>query len=379
MLCFLKKLTLFVLFFWTSLSHIVFAHEGHTEASTCDNSDVPFKIIAPYVPGTITIDGNSSDWDSVDGQFFKMRQAFGTPTVYPQGSGEMLIKVAHDGRNIYVLLQTPGAFVWSSENAHLAPSVALMFGIGDDASFNMMGGCAECSEEACRGHEVDLLHFELSTAIPGRLYGTNVVDKMLASGKDSIGSLNDMFAWNPHCLSFDSPPASSGINASNYLFAGSGAQNEWQGSWSHTSISLEYGLVSSDAPFGKMGTEGDYVFEFTRPLRTEDRFQQDVQLTIGNKHRFGAAIWYPVGGEQWSSGQHYVLSCDWVSLDLFGAPRPYSGWESTVEADGLSNSWAAAIAALALLISLSAIFIVMVISWWVRAHGSRSFTPLDGL
>lgn len=49
-----------------------------------------------------------------------------------------------------------------------------------------MGGCGEgpdtCTRKNCHGHEVDIMHFSLGTAIPGRLYGGNSVDNSLGYG-----------------------------------------------------------------------------------------------------------------------------------------------------------------------------------------------------
>lgn len=43
-----------------------------------------------------------------------------------------------------------------------------------------MGGCEEgkdtCTNKTCKGYEVDLMHFSIGNAIPGRLYGGNTVD-----------------------------------------------------------------------------------------------------------------------------------------------------------------------------------------------------------
>ena len=51
-----------------------------------------------------------------------------------------------------------------------------------------MGGCKEepetCSVESCEGHEVDLIHFSIGDAIPGRLYGGNIYDNVNGSGRD---------------------------------------------------------------------------------------------------------------------------------------------------------------------------------------------------
>lgn len=49
-----------------------------------------------------------------------------------------------------------------------------------------MGGCKElpstCTSKTCRGHEVDIMHFSIGSAIPGRLYGGNPTD--IGSGGD---------------------------------------------------------------------------------------------------------------------------------------------------------------------------------------------------
>lgn len=60
---------------------------------------------------------------------------------------------------------------------------------GLDLFFGLqMGGCPEssgtCNSTSCFGHEVDLMHFEVNKAIPGRLYGGNIFDNINGTGKD---------------------------------------------------------------------------------------------------------------------------------------------------------------------------------------------------
>lgn len=54
-----------------------------------------------------------------------------------------------------------------------------------------MGGCKEspgsCTNKTCRGYEVDIMHFSIGTAIPGRLYGGNLVD--VGSGGDRCSTI----------------------------------------------------------------------------------------------------------------------------------------------------------------------------------------------
>lgn len=56
-----------------------------------------------------------------------------------------------------------------------------------------MGGCPEapgvCNATNCFGHEVDLMHFEINQAIPGRLYGANIVDSLNGTGRDRYNLL----------------------------------------------------------------------------------------------------------------------------------------------------------------------------------------------
>lgn len=51
-----------------------------------------------------------------------------------------------------------------------------------------MGGCKDlqgsCTSKSCRGYEVDIMHFEIGNAIPGRLYGGNHIDNAVGNGGD---------------------------------------------------------------------------------------------------------------------------------------------------------------------------------------------------
>lgn len=115
----------------------------------------------------------------------------------------------------------------SCRDDYKCPSVALMFQIGDDATYHnvshyvnlrslfiailfshsaifsflspsfiffkmsfsslyKMGGCKEspdtCNRTSCRGHEVDIMHFSLGNSIPGRLYGEDLTNVNSKSG-----------------------------------------------------------------------------------------------------------------------------------------------------------------------------------------------------
>jgi len=51
-----------------------------------------------------------------------------------------------------------------------------------------MGGCEEhstsCTNKTCKGHEVDIMHFSIGSAVPGRLYGGNPLDNRDGNGGD---------------------------------------------------------------------------------------------------------------------------------------------------------------------------------------------------
>jgi hypothetical protein len=43
-----------------------------------------------------------------------------------------------------------------------------------------------CTSKSCRGHEVDIMHFSIGNAIPGRLYGGNHIDNAAGNGNDRL-------------------------------------------------------------------------------------------------------------------------------------------------------------------------------------------------
>ncbi|KAI5068384.1 hypothetical protein GOP47_0016729 [Adiantum capillus-veneris] len=345
----------------TSACIACLAHNDDAPPPDCHRQS-GLRLQAPFQPGLITLDGLSSDWASVSGQSFVPLQAIKPDPAQPYASGPLNIKVVHDGHDVYFLLTFPGPFEFTQGDKHKCPSIALMFGIGDDATYNNMGGCDQnpdaCSSVSCEGHAVDLIHFSIGDAIPGRLYGANAYDNANSTGKDSIGSLNDMYGWNPHCRYFD------GLLPNGSNIPNSGAQNDWQGAWSHSSMDLTYGLTSSDSPYSASGAQGVFTFEFVRPLRTSDRFQQDVQFTIGNTHRFMAAIWFPVNHVPWVNYQHYTASCDWIPLDVEPSRKL------------TQNNSLSVISGVTLLFSLGALVASATVCWWTR---SRRLVPFQAI
>lgn len=288
--------------------------DSHEESAhwSC-NSDSEIRIQVEFRPGIITLDGRIDDWKAIAGSEFSLLPALDPDADKEYSDGKMTVKAVHDGKDIFFMLQVDGKYAYVKGENTKCPSVSLMFQVGENASYHRMGGCEEgpdtCSNKTCHGHEVDIMHFSIGNAIPGRLYGGNPIDNREGNGGDRFGHLVDVYAWNPHCRYLD------GLGPSgNYT----GAQNDWKGAWWHSSLSEYAGFVEEDSPYSSDsdGQKGTYSFEFSRPLRTMDRLQQDVQFSIGKSSNGSVAFWYPKDGEPWHGSGHYSINCDWVFLDI---------------------------------------------------------------
>lgn len=71
--------------------------------------------------------------------------------------------------------------------------------------FCKMGNCEDmpgsCTAKSCRGHEVDIMHFSIGTAIPGGLYGGNPIENNFSMGSDRYQSLHSSLMID-FCLSY---------------------------------------------------------------------------------------------------------------------------------------------------------------------------------
>ncbi|XP_009409848.2 uncharacterized protein LOC135678998 [Musa acuminata AAA Group] len=364
----LLLLLLLAVLFLSSTIRLGGAHEHDEEEdeSSCEqSSDV--RVDAEFRPGIVTVDGRAEDWADVAGPQLALLPALDFDEDKAYGGGPMTVKALHDGRNIFFMLQVEGEYAYSTGDDYKCPSVALMFQVGENATYQNMGGCSNlpgtCTEKSCRGHEVDIMHFSIGNAIPGRLYGGNVVDNRKGNGNDSFGHLVDVYAWNPHCRYLD------GIGPSGHI---SNAQNDWKGAWWHSSLISGSSFIEEDSPFGKRGLKGTYSFEFSRPLRTMDRLQQDVQFTIGQSSKVAVAFWYPTDGNPWSKSQHYSASCNWLTLEAASVSGP------SVSRVSSSGSWDA-VTAFALLLSVVSFCLTVFIGYWVSKTKAVPFTPIDHL
>ncbi|KAL0435990.1 UNVERIFIED_CONTAM: hypothetical protein Sradi_0306900 [Sesamum radiatum] len=318
---------------------------SHTESGDwhCDLGS-GIRVRAQFIPGIITVDGKVDDWKDVEGSNFPLLPALDPDADKEYSAGKLTLKAVHDGKEAYFMLQVNGNYVYTQGDSSNCPSVALMFQIGENASYHRMGGCEQgldtCTNKTCHGHEVDIMHFSLGSAIPGRLYGGNPIDNREGYGGDRFGHLVDVYSWNPHCRFLD------GMSPS--------------------------GFIKDDSPYASEGQKGTYYFEFSRPLRTMDRLQQDAQFTIGKSSKLSAAFWYPMDGKPWHGSAHYSISCDWILLDFISG-----GSESTKVAQG--SPWDVA-TAFSLLFSVVAFCMAIFIGHRLsRINRTGNFIPMDNL
>lgn len=341
--------------------------KSHNEGGewSCE-SESENRIEAIFKPGVITIDGHTDDWKDIDGFEFSLLPALDPHQDDAYKAGSMTVKAVHDGNNVFFMLEVNGKYAYSKGDNNKCPSVALMFQVGENATYHNMGGCKEssdsCSSKTCKGTEVDIMHFSIGNAIPGRLYGGNPIDNREGHGGDRFGHLVDLYTWTPHCRHLDgiSPTGND-----------TSAQNDWKGAWWHDSFKVHSGFVAEDSPYSSEDQDGKYFFEFSRPLRTMDRLQQDVQFSIGQPTNMAVAFWYPEDGKPWHGSGHYSISCNWVPLDL-----PSSNSLATRAGSGNSSG---AISAFSLLLSLVAFCSSIFVGYYVSKNKSIPFTPMDRL
>ncbi|KAJ8565826.1 hypothetical protein K7X08_008402 [Anisodus acutangulus] len=338
---------------------------SHHEAANwhCD-SNTDSHLQAHFNPGRITLDGQVDDWKDIDGSAFSLLPALDPDEDKAYNGGKMTVKASHDGKEVFFMLQVDSDYTYSEGFSNKTASVAFMFQIGENASYHRMGGCEgpdTCTNKSCKGHEVDLMHFSIGKAIPGRLYGGNLVDNSEGNGGDRFGHLGDVYGWNPHCRYLDGY-GPSGNDTS--------AQNDWKGTWWHSSLT-DSGFVKDDSPYSSSNQSGAYYFEFSRSLRTMDHLQQDAQFTIGKTSKMSVAFWYPIDGKPWHGSGHFSISCDWIQLDILP-----DGSELTKVPQ--RSPWDAA-TAFSLLFSVVAFCISIFVGHRVSRTKNVPFTPMNDL
>jgi hypothetical protein len=265
------------------------AGDGHVEIS---------DIAVDVASATITVDGDDSDWDSIEGATVPLKQ-INIDELDPVqvqdleiDIGELppvdsTLKVATDEENIYVLLEVPDAFDYNPDplQHNFSAALAVMFQIDEAAPAHM--GVDEEDLEASFG-VVDIWHWELDCG-PGEMTGGGVA----GSGDDPECNFDDEYAPNPE----DREDDGGGDTPNNPT-----GENSLSGVWTHTAAAA--------------GGDGNWIFEMSRPLDTGDT--QDAQFASGEKAYLALAYFDPSETpEGWTDAGH-LQSADigWIEIAL---------------------------------------------------------------
>lgn len=296
---------------------------------------------APYCTG-LDVDGTADDWEGCNATelTLTMRQ-IGAPSGNAVLRDSLRIQFAHDDTHIYVLarVDAPYYFNLTTMDNHLAHSTAVMWKVGAQATMFDMGGCPiplppsndpyNCPEVEtmcennpsceCAGRIVDIWHFESSSpgSLPGVQYpwrGPIVFEPAAGDGYTSLGydptgdgryqpSVERLYNGNDHTSNSDDElsvhPCLRGDDGGFRPTPNRQYRNQLRYAWSHSAID------SYRHPFGPIGADGTYIYEFSRPLVTNE--DADAQFTVGQNASFAFAFWIPSSSSVgWTNPDHYV-------------------------------------------------------------------------
>ena len=308
------------------------------------------QTTASYCVG-LDVDGTADEWDSCDAPEITLdMMQVGIPDSGTLNEA-LRVRFAHDGTNVYVLARTDADYHFNLTTGNgFSHSVSVMWQVGENAIMNNMGGCspptppsgdqsdcaaiqALCAAESnttaqcgnCDASRLtDIWHMETASpgAIPGVQYpwrspivfpnsdGTysslgyqpeglgqyQTAVERLFSGNDHTSNSDDEFSVHP-CLRGDDGAGSS--HFSSFRQSNTRYRNQIRYAWSHSAID------SYMYPFGTIGASGQYIYEFSRPLVTNEN--TDAQFQVGQNASFAFAFWIPPGvGMEWADANHYV-------------------------------------------------------------------------
>ncbi len=268
-----------------------------TDAAGSGDHETP-EIVFEAETAAITVDGDDSDWASIEGVTVPLEQIDVDKLDPVQvrdleiDIGELppvdaTLKVAVDDENIYVLMEVPDGFDYNPdpEQHNFSASMAVMFRIDEAAPAHM--GVEEEDLETSLGF-VDIWHWELDCG-PGQMAGGG------DTGDDPECNLDDEYAPNPE----DREDDGGGDVPNNPT-----GENSLSGVWTHTA-------ADSGA-----GAPGVWVFEMSRPLQTGDT--QDAQFARGEKAFMALAYFDPNETvEGWTDAGHLQSSdSGWIEVAL---------------------------------------------------------------
>ena len=251
-------------------------------------------IIFDAETATITVDGDVSDWASIEGVTVPLEQIDIDKLdpvqvkdmeidIGPLPPVDATLKVAVDEENIYVLMEVPDGFDYNPDDHNLSASMAVMFRIDEAAPAHM--GVEEKDLEASLG-VVDIWHWELDCG-PGEMAGGG------DTGDDPECNFDDEYAPNPE----DREDDGGGDTPNNPT-----GENSLSGVWKHTAAAA--------------GGDGNWIFEMSRPLQTGDT--QDAQLASGGKAYMALAYYDPDETvEGWTDAGHLQSAeSGWIEVAL---------------------------------------------------------------
>jgi len=261
-----------------------------------DDTAAPAAPIAiTAASATIAVDGDTSDWEAIEGTVVNLEQ-IRLADLDPEQAAEIefgeiapidvSLKVASDAENLYMLVEVPAAFVYDAEDHNLSPALAVQFLVDEGAGAHM--GADEADLYASTGM-VDLWHWELDCQ-PGATSG----GQGIPGGDDPACNLDDEYATTPEKREDD-----GGGDTENPA-----AENSLSGVWTHSGVEA--------GP----GAEGTWSFEMSRALQTGD--PQDAQFASGSVAKVALAWFDPSEGPGgWSDPGHLNSSYNgWIEVAL---------------------------------------------------------------
>ena len=261
-----------------------------TPTETDDDHEAE-EISLDAASATITVDGDSSDWDGIEGVTVPLEQIEIPEGVDWDEPGaldpiDVTLKVATDADNIYMLIEVPDDYDFDPADHNFSASIGVMFLI-DQAAGPHMG--AEDEDLELGLGMVDIWHWELDCG-PGELSGGGGI----AGGDDPDCNFDDEYATNPEDREDDGKVDENSGDVPNDT-----AENSLVGVWEHT------------ARAQGAGAEGTWIFEMSRPLQTGDF--EDAQFASG-----GTTL---------------------IALAYFDADETLEGWTDTGHLQSSENGW----------------------------------------
>jgi hypothetical protein len=238
---------------------------------------------APLVSG-FTVDGDPTEWADVPSLALTL-EPIGGATLETK---DVVVKVAHDGTNVYVLFQVEDDYNWNlGEDLHLTSGLGVQWAVDPSAGGAM--GATDDDQETSLGM-VDIWHWELECAA-GVVSGgtTSGAGEGNDAGNDDACNFDDEWATDPETREDDN---------------GDGAENSLSGSWSH-----------SDATADAAGT---WTFEMSRPLDTGD--STDAAFAAGETGLMALAYWdADATAEGWEDDGHVQsANLGWINVTFAG-------------------------------------------------------------